>query len=157
MFTALADRTTARPKRTLLAVVLFVVIAGVFGGPVAGALADRGGFTANDSGSARAVDRIEAATGTQAAPGVVALIARRPAPSPRGRERVAAVQRRSRREPGIASVARPRRRATRVRQPRRQLHVRRRHARAGADEDAVFDLARRALRGHRRRRCSAAR
>ena len=74
MFTALADRTTARPKRTLLAVVLFVVIAGVFGGPVAGALEDSGGFTANDSGSARAVDRIEAATGTQAAPGVVALI-----------------------------------------------------------------------------------
>ena len=35
-----------------------------------------GGFTATDSGSARAVERIEAATGTQASPGVVALMQR---------------------------------------------------------------------------------
>jgi uncharacterized membrane protein YdfJ with MMPL/SSD domain len=105
VFTALADRTTAHPKRTLLAVVLFVLLAGVFGGPVAGALEDSGGFTATDSGSARAVDRIEAATGTQAAPGVVALL-RTPAgaESAAARERIAAVQRTLAAEPGIASV-----------------------------------------------------
>ena len=106
MFSALADRTTARPKRTLLAVLLFVVLAGVFGGPVAGALEDSGGFTAADSGSARAVERIEAATGNQASPGVVALL-RTPsgAESPDARARVAAVQRELAAQPGVASVS----------------------------------------------------
>lgn len=105
MFTALADFTTANPKRTLLALVLFVALAGVFGGPVAGALEDSGGFTATDSGSARAIDRIEAASGAQATPGVVALL-RTPsgADSAAARERVAAVQRTLAREPGIVSV-----------------------------------------------------
>ena len=105
MFTSLADRITARPKRWLLAVVLFVVVAGVFGGPVAGALEESGGFTATDSGSARAVERIEQATGTQAAPGVVALL-RTPSgvDSPEAKERIAAVQRTLAAQPGIASV-----------------------------------------------------
>ena len=58
----------------MLAVVLFVVVAGVLGGPVAGSLETDGGFTAADSGSARAEARIEQATGAQAAPGVVALV-----------------------------------------------------------------------------------
>ena len=49
MFTA-----SPRSARTRCFVVLFVVIAGVFGGPVAGSLETDGGFTANDSGSARA-------------------------------------------------------------------------------------------------------
>ena len=48
---------------------------------------DSGGFTATDSGSARAVERIEAATGTQAAPGVVALLRTPSAPSRRRRPR----------------------------------------------------------------------
>ena len=105
MLSALADRTTARPKRTLLAVVVFVVLAGVLGGPVAGALEDSGGFTATDSGSARAVERIEAATGTQASPGVVALLSTPSgADSPEARARVAAVQRTLAAEPGVASV-----------------------------------------------------
>jgi hypothetical protein len=94
VLTALADRTTAHPKRTLLAVIVFVVLAGIFGGPVAGALEESGGFTATDSGSARAVDRIEAATGTDATPGVVALL-RTPsgAESATARARIAAVGR----------------------------------------------------------------
>jgi len=106
VFSALADRTTAHPKRTLLAVLLFVMIAGVFGGPLAGALEESGGFTATESGSARAVERIEAATGTQATPGVVALL-ETPAgvESPAASERVAAVGRTLAAEPGIASVA----------------------------------------------------
>ena len=44
----------ARPKRTLLFVALFVVIAGVLGGPVAGSLQTEGGFLDTNSGSARA-------------------------------------------------------------------------------------------------------
>ena len=106
MFSALADRTTTRPRLTLLAVVAFVALAGIFGGPVAGSLEDSGGFTATDSGSARAVERIKEATGRQANPGIVALL-RTPAGagSPAGRERIAAVERTLSAEPGIAAVA----------------------------------------------------
>ncbi|MEJ7892714.1 MAG: MMPL family transporter [Solirubrobacteraceae bacterium] len=68
---ALASLLAARPKRALVAVLLFVLVAGVFGGPVAGSLRDSGGFTAEDSNSARAIDRVEAATGLEAAPGVI--------------------------------------------------------------------------------------
>jgi len=105
VLTALATLTTARPKRTLLAVVVFVVFAGVVGGPVAGALEDAGGFTPADSGSIRAGERIQAATGTEPAPGVVVLL-RTPAgaDSPEARARIATVQRTLAAEPGIASV-----------------------------------------------------
>ena len=105
MFIALADRTTACPGRTLLLVLAFVVLAAVFGGPVAGKLEDSGGFTATDSGSARAVERIESASGVQAAPGVVALVS---TPSGAGsaaaRARVAELRETLARLPGIASV-----------------------------------------------------
>lgn len=74
MLTALSDRVGKRPKRSLLAVLLFVLVAGVLGGPVAGALDQSGGFAPSDSGSARSVERIEAATGTAATPGVVLLV-----------------------------------------------------------------------------------
>src|SRR4051794_16883184 len=88
---------SARPKRTLLFVVLFVVIAGVLGGPVAGSLQTEGGFNATNSGSARALERIESALGTQGAPGVVALMRHR-ADAPAVREQLA-------HQPGIASVS----------------------------------------------------
>src|SRR3954470_8792267 len=88
---------SARPKRTLLFVLLFVVFAGVVGGPVAGSLQTEGGFNATDSGSARALERIESAIGTEASPGVVALM-RDQADAPAVRAQLA-------RQPGIASVS----------------------------------------------------
>jgi uncharacterized membrane protein YdfJ with MMPL/SSD domain len=88
---------TARPKRTLLFVVLFVIVAGVLGGPVAGSLQTDGGFAATSSGSARAEAKIEEATGTAATPGVVALM-RTPDRANAVREQLAA-------QPGIASVS----------------------------------------------------
>lgn len=100
MISALADRTTARPKRTLLLVVLFVAVAGVFGGPIAGSLETAGGFTATESGSARADERIEAATGAQPAPGVVALLS-----TPAAVERAADVRAALAQQPGIVSVS----------------------------------------------------
>jgi RND superfamily putative drug exporter len=106
MLTALADRIAAGPKRTLLLVLLFVGIAGVLGGPVAGALQDSGGFTARDAGSAVAIERIEAATGREAAPGVVLLLSTpNGADDPAARARVTALERELASEPGIASVA----------------------------------------------------
>lgn len=62
------------PRRTLLGVLLFVVVAGALGGPVAGALDDEGGFAPADADSARAVERLEAATGVAPSPGLALLV-----------------------------------------------------------------------------------
>jgi RND superfamily putative drug exporter len=88
---------SSRPKRTLLLVLLFVLVAGVFGGRVAGSLQSEGGFIATDSGSARAEARIEAATGMQETPGVVALM--------RDPGMAADVGAKLEAQPGIATVA----------------------------------------------------
>lgn len=64
----------AFPRRSLLAVLLFVAVAGVIGGPVAGALHSDGGFAPADADSVRAVERIEAATGQQPSPGIVLVV-----------------------------------------------------------------------------------
>lgn len=64
-----------RPRVTLLLLGLFVVLAAVLGGPVAGQLSEEGGFAPTDADSVRAVERIEAATGEQARPGVLLLVA----------------------------------------------------------------------------------
>lgn len=63
----------AFPRRSLLAVLLFVALAGVIGGPVAGALSSQSTFAPADADSALAVERIEAATGQQPSPGIVLL------------------------------------------------------------------------------------
>jgi RND superfamily putative drug exporter len=70
----LTSRLAARPRRTLLFVLLFVVVAGVLGGPVAGALSSEGGFVAPGADSEVAKDRIEAATGTEPGAGIVLLV-----------------------------------------------------------------------------------
>src|SRR3954469_17185848 len=85
-----------RPKRTLLFVLLFVVVAGVIGGPIAGSLQTEGGFIATASGWAKAQARIEAETGRQESPGVVALFG--------DKADAAAVRTKLQRQPGIASV-----------------------------------------------------
>lgn len=72
--TGLAFRIAARPRRALLAVLFFVLLAGAFGGPVAGALDSTGGFATTDSDSAVAIEQIEKATGRAPSPGVVLLV-----------------------------------------------------------------------------------
>lgn len=86
---------TRRPRRTLLLVLAFVLVAAAFGGPVAGDLRDSGGFTAEDSSSARAIERVTAATGAEPDPALVILA---------GRERAAAHRETLERIPGVASV-----------------------------------------------------
>jgi hypothetical protein len=66
----LTSLLAAHPRRTLLVVLLFVVVAGVLGGPVAGALKSSGGFVASGADSEVAIDRIEAATGREPAAGL---------------------------------------------------------------------------------------
>ena len=69
-------RTLARhPRRALLGALLFVLLAGVLGGPVAGALNSSGGFVAPGADSQRALERLEAATGVQPDAGIVVLVA----------------------------------------------------------------------------------
>lgn len=62
------------PRRSLVAVLLFVAVAGMFGGSVAGQLDAQGGYTAADSDSVRGMEQIEAATGLQPNPGVLLLV-----------------------------------------------------------------------------------
>lgn len=106
MLTLVTDRIAHRPRRTLLLTLIFVVVAGVLGGSAADALEDSGGFTTTDSGSARAVQRIEAASGLQAAPGVILLVATPDgAERPEALARVAALGTQLADVPGVASVA----------------------------------------------------
>jgi RND superfamily putative drug exporter len=95
----LTSRLAARPRRTLIAVLLFVVLAGVVGGPVAGALESSGGFVAPGADSEVAVDRIEQATGVEPGPGLVLLV---DDPTP---QRLASVERALADVPGVASTA----------------------------------------------------
>src|SRR3954453_10680900 len=73
MLARLASLSAARPRRTLLVLFAFVVLAGVVGGPVAGRLDAGGGFTTTASESARADRQFERATGQETSPGIVLL------------------------------------------------------------------------------------
>jgi RND superfamily putative drug exporter len=95
----LTSRLAARPRRTLLIVLLFVIVAGVLGGPVAGALKSDGGFVAPGADSQLATHRIEAATGTEADAGIVLLV------RPPTAARLAAAAQRLGRVPGVARTA----------------------------------------------------
>jgi uncharacterized membrane protein YdfJ with MMPL/SSD domain len=106
MLTTLSDRLSRRPRRTLAFVLLFVIVAGVIGGPVAGELRSSGGFVPTGAGSQIALNEIERATGTEPSPGVVLLV-RTPhgARTPAGRASIAAAQRRLNSVNGIARTA----------------------------------------------------
>lgn len=137
----LLDRLIARPRRTLAGLAVLVALAAVLGGPVFGALQTDGGFVAPDAESVAAIDRVEAATGAGAAPGVIVL-QRLPAPatSPAAREAVAALDRELRAVPGVAAVSSP---ATTsgdtllARDGRTAAHAV--LLRAGADDEAVHE------------------
>src|SRR5215218_5141288 len=92
----LTSRLAAHPRRTLLAVLLFVVLAGVLGGPVAGALESSGGFVAPGADSEVAVERVERASGLEPGSGIVLLVDD-PARAPAVARELAAI-------PGVAST-----------------------------------------------------
>jgi uncharacterized membrane protein YdfJ with MMPL/SSD domain len=74
MLARLGSLSAARPRRTLLILLAFVVLAGVIGGPVAGALDAGDGFRTTSSESSRADRQLERATGEDTAPGIVLLV-----------------------------------------------------------------------------------
>ena len=96
----------AHPRRSLLVVLLFVLAAGFFGGPVAGSLESGGGFTTSDAESVRAIERVEAATGRTPGAGVVLLVDT-PDGLPADADRVTEVTRALAAEPGIVDVSSP--------------------------------------------------
>ncbi|QIG44768.1 MMPL family transporter [Nocardioides anomalus] len=96
----------AAPKRTLLAVFLFVLVAGFFGGPVAGQLESGGGFTTANADSVRAVERISGATGRAATAGVVLLVDT-PGGVAADSDRIAEVTAQLAAEPGVVDVTSP--------------------------------------------------
>ncbi|MGA8988002.1 MMPL family transporter [Aeromicrobium sp.] len=77
MFAILGRLANSHPRRVLGATVLFFVIAGALGGPVAGLLNnDNDSFSDTGAASARAVEQIERASGEDAAPSIVVLVER---------------------------------------------------------------------------------
>ncbi len=75
MFDALASLANRRPWRVLGLTLVGFVLAGVFGGPVAGLLnTDSDSFSDTRSDSTRAIEAIEEATGRSANPGIVVLL-----------------------------------------------------------------------------------
>src|SRR3954454_3832763 len=119
---------TSRPRIALLAVLVFVIVAGVLGGPVAGRLSSGGGFVAPGADSEVAVERISAATGRDPGAGVVLLT------TPAARDAAAA---RLREIPGVADVAMPGPRVVAA------------TLRTSADGDAAAEAALHAFRGRR--------
>jgi len=67
-------RIIEHPRRALVGLFVFVVVAAALGGPVAGALHSSGGFVPPDADSVRATERLESATGRAPSPGVAILV-----------------------------------------------------------------------------------
>lgn len=105
MLTRLGERVAARPRRSLLVLLAVFLVALVFGAPTVGLLNSDGGFQPPNSGSERATERIEAATGAQEGPGVVALVQTpNGADTPAAERRVTELERAIADRPGIDSV-----------------------------------------------------
>lgn len=74
MLRRLADLSLRRPRRVLVATGLFVLVAGLLGGPAPGLLKAPHDFDATGSAGYRAQRLVEHATGIQAEPGVLLLV-----------------------------------------------------------------------------------
>ena len=106
MLTALAVRIASRPRRSLAITLAFVVIAGIIGGPLAGALKSSGGFAPPNSDSQVAQRTLQDATGREQSPGIALLVATPQSPRADARQ-IAAVDHELSRIPGIATTASP--------------------------------------------------
>jgi uncharacterized membrane protein YdfJ with MMPL/SSD domain len=106
MLRSLATKFSSRPRRTLRYVFVFVVVAGVIGGPLAGSLRSSGGFVAPNSDSQVATNMLQAASGSESTPGIVLLVH-----TPRGGGaaggRISAITRRLAAVPGVVRTSGP--------------------------------------------------
>jgi uncharacterized membrane protein YdfJ with MMPL/SSD domain len=106
MLRSLAHTLAARPRRTLTATLVFVVIAGVIGGPLAGALTSSGGFAPPNSDSQVATNMLQRASGTEPSPGIVLLLDT-PHGAAAARSRINTVNRELLSVRGVVSTAAP--------------------------------------------------
>jgi uncharacterized membrane protein YdfJ with MMPL/SSD domain len=74
MLERLGNISAARPRRTLIILLTFVLLAAVVGGPIAGQLESGDGFRTDSSESTRADEQLERATGDDTSPGIVLLV-----------------------------------------------------------------------------------
>jgi RND superfamily putative drug exporter len=106
MLTAIARLVSARPRRVLVATLLFAVLAGVVGGPVAGSM--KGGsdnFEDPASESVAARQTLERAAGASSEPDAIALVRPGvPVRSAAGEAKVREVAGRLAGDPGVARV-----------------------------------------------------
>src|SRR4029077_4526711 len=103
MLRTLANTVSARPRRTLLLTLAFIVVAGVIGGPLAGSLKSSGGFAPPNSDSQVATRMLERASGTEPVPGIVLLV-HTPSGAAAARARIAALNARLEAGPGVAGT-----------------------------------------------------
>ncbi|HEY2321016.1 MAG TPA: MMPL family transporter [Solirubrobacteraceae bacterium] len=106
MLSSLSHRLSGHPRRTLIITLVFVIVAGAVGGPLAGSLRSSGGFAPPSSDSQVATRMLEHATGTEPVPGIVLLV-----DTPRGvaagHARIAALDARLRGVPGVVRTVAP--------------------------------------------------
>jgi uncharacterized membrane protein YdfJ with MMPL/SSD domain len=108
MLRSLTTRISSHPRRSLALVLVFVVIAGAIGAPVAGMLKSSGGFAPGSSDSQVATNLLGRATGSESSPGIVLLVR-----TPQGSHsqssiaRVADTRQRLAHVPGVAKTVGP--------------------------------------------------
>ena len=106
MLRSLATKLSSRPRRTLVYVFVFVLVAGVIGGPVAGSLQSTGGFVPPNSDSQVATNMLQAASGAEPTPGIVLLVDTPRGPAAAG-GRVAAITHQLAAVPGVVGATGP--------------------------------------------------
>jgi RND superfamily putative drug exporter len=106
MLRSLAHTLGAHPRRTLIATLVFVVVAGAIGGPLAGALKSSGGFAPPNSDSQVATRMLERATGSEPTPGLVLLVNTPNGPAA-ARARIASINSQLTRVGGVVSTTAP--------------------------------------------------
>jgi uncharacterized membrane protein YdfJ with MMPL/SSD domain len=106
MLRSLATTLSSRPKRTLSFVLVFVVVAGAIGGPIAGSLKSSGGFAPPNSDSQVAIRMLESASGADPTSGIVLLV-KTPGGASAAKTRIAAVVHRLAGVAGVLHAAGP--------------------------------------------------
>jgi RND superfamily putative drug exporter len=105
MLSRLGERAAARPRRSFLVLLAVFLVTVVVGAPTVGLLNGEGGFQPPDSGSEQATERIEAATGAQDGPGIVALLQTpNGADAPAAERRITELEQAMAARPGIDST-----------------------------------------------------
>jgi RND superfamily putative drug exporter len=106
MLRSLTHTLGAHPRRTLIITLVFVVIAGAIGGPLAGALKGSGGFAPPNSDSQVATRMLQRASGTEPSSGIVLLVSTPTGPAA-AHDRITTINRQLHDVQGVVSTTAP--------------------------------------------------